>query len=101
MNRRMSRQAPSPSQLMQIADRLKRTREALGLKPAELCRATKIAPNTYSQWESATQRPELDKAKLLCDTFGYTLDWIYRGEMGGLPYTITSKLRSGPEREVA
>jgi transcriptional regulator with XRE-family HTH domain len=82
-------------QLQEIAKRLKVSREALGLKPAELCRITGIKPNTYSQWEGAKGRPNLDEATRLCDTLGYTLDWIYLGDPAGLPLSVTSKI--GPE----
>lgn len=93
---------PSPRNVQEIAKRLLRTREALELKKADLCRLAGIAPNTYNQWEPiegrpAKGRPNLDQAQRLCDTFGYTLDWIYRGNPVGLPYKIIAKLALSPE----
>jgi transcriptional regulator with XRE-family HTH domain len=85
---------PNPTDIAAIAHRLRATRESLGLKPSEVCRAAGIAPNTYSQWESATGRPSLDQAMKLCDVFGVTLDWIYRGNRTGLPFQLASALTS-------
>lgn len=83
---------PHPSDIQAIAHRLAATREAIGITPAELCRKTGIAPNTYSQWESAKGRPSLDQAMKLCDVFGVTLDWIFRGNRQGLPFQLASDL---------
>ena len=79
-----------------IAERLRRTRQAQGLSQTELCRRTTIATNTYNQWEQAKGRPELDKAVLLCDALGYTLDWIYLGDESGLPHSLAVKLLDIP-----
>lgn len=99
---------PSVRSILAIGDRLKRTREALQLTQAELCRRAGIAPNTYNQWEPKkdgsppTGRPELDYAIKLCEALGYTLDWIYRGNPVGLPYQITAKLDlSAPAEPIA
>lgn len=77
-----------------IAERLRITRQALRLKQAALCRQTGIAPNTYNQWEQERGRPDLDGAMKLCDAFGITLDWIYRGSYAGLPYEIAEGIRN-------
>jgi len=87
----MSNEALKPTSVPAISARLIATRHALGLSQVELCRRTGIATNTYNMWEKGNGRPELDKAFLLCETFGLTLDWIYRGDATGLPYGIASK----------
>jgi len=88
----MARRTPPKSELEVIAARLKAARLALKISPAELCRLTGIAANTYSQWESAKGRPSLDQAKLLCSNLGYTLDWIYLGDASTLPLRIAQNL---------
>lgn len=88
----MARKPPPQSQVQGIAARLRASREALGLTAAELCRMAGVAPNTYSQWENAKGRPQLDEAIRLCRALGYTLDWIYLGDKSGLPYALASKL---------
>lgn len=76
----------------EIAERLHKTRKALGLNQTELCRLSGIAKNTYNQWEKGHGRPELDKAMMLCDAFDLTLDWIYLGNPAGLPYHLATKI---------
>lgn len=88
----MAKKSLPPSQVEQIAHRLRMGREALGMSAAELCRRTGIQPNTYSQWENSKGRPQLDEAIKLCSALGYTLDWIYLGDRSGLPYAIASKI---------
>lgn len=86
------KRSPPQSEIDAIAERLRVTREALGLSPAELCRLTGIKPNTYSQWEKGRGRPRLDEARLLRRNLGYTLDWIYEGDRAGLPHSIAAKI---------
>jgi hypothetical protein len=88
----MGKQTAEKRQLEAIAERLRASQAALGLKAAEICRLTGIRPNTYSQWLGAKGRPRLDEAMLLCDHLGYTLDWIYFGDPSGLPYALASEL---------
>lgn len=83
---------PPQSEVEQIAGRLRISRMALSLTPAALCRLTKIRPNTYSQWESAKGRPRIDEARLLKKYLGYTLDWIYEGDRGGLSMDLAAKI---------
>lgn len=87
----------APTSVKAIGNRLQATRQALGLSQAEICRLTGIAPNTWNQWERGVGRPELDKAFELCKTLGVTLDWIYRGNPGGLPFDLAQKVLKAPE----
>lgn len=86
------RRAPPQSELEQIAARLILSREAQALSPTALCKLAKIATNTYSQWESAIRRPQIDQAKLLRRYLGYTLDWIYEGDRSGLSFKLADKI---------
>lgn len=74
-----------------IAARLRQTRLALGLSQAALCRKCGIAANTYNQWEKG-QRPQLDEAIKLVDGLDLTLDWIYLGDPGRLPYEVAQAI---------
>jgi DNA-binding XRE family transcriptional regulator len=82
----------SEKTLQAIAHRLERTREALGLSQSEFADKAGIARNTYNQWEKGKGRPQLDGAIALCTAYGLTLDWIYFGQMAGLPYQTAQKL---------
>lgn len=90
-NRRMG-EAPSKSRVKAIAFRLRQGRAALGLSQAELCRRAGIATNTYNQWEKEKGAPDVWQAIRLVRAFGYTLDWIFEGNVAGLPHGIASKL---------
>ena len=76
----------------EIARRLRATRLALGLKPSALCEATGIGTSTYSQWEAALRFPDVVQMIALCDRFALTLDWIYRGQIGGLSYDLATRV---------
>jgi transcriptional regulator with XRE-family HTH domain len=77
-----------------IAERLRMTREALGVrKQKDFAERAQISPNTYNQWEKGRVYPDLQYAIRLCDEYGITLDWIYLGDPSGLPYHIARLLR--------
>ena len=84
--------SPHIRNLDAIAARLRATREAFGLGQNEFARRAGIASNTYNQYEQAKNLPRLDFANQLCDTYGITLDWIYRGDTAGLPLQIANLL---------
>jgi transcriptional regulator with XRE-family HTH domain len=63
------------------------------LTQADACRAAKIEPNTWNQYEKGINRISLDKAALICEAFNVTLDWLYRGNAAGLPFSFAARLR--------
>lgn len=72
-----------------IAERLIRTREALGLSQAQWCRLTGIAPQAWNNYEQGLNRISIDQAIKVCQATGVTTDWIYRGLMSaGLPMQL-------------
>lgn len=86
-NRRMA------ESLKSLGNRLKHTREALGLSAAELCKTIDCKPNRWSQYENGERKITLEIADRLCDEFGLTLDWIYRNDPAMLPHAIRVKIR--------
>lgn len=76
-----------------LGERLKITREALGLSAAELCRIIDCKPNRWSQYEAGERRITLEVANALCDEFGLSLDWIYRENPAQLPHALRVKIR--------
>lgn len=83
----------NPRSIDAIAERLKLTREALGMRQNAFAAAADLKPNAYNQYEKARGRPELDQAQALCDAHGLTLDWIYRGDASGLPAALVERIR--------
>lgn len=80
-----------------IAGRLVRTREALKVSAAELCRKIDCKPNRWSQYETGERPITLAIANRLCDEYGLTLDWIYRGNPAALPRHININPPRGPK----
>lgn len=75
-----------------IAARLRATRGALGLTQRDLCRESGIGESAYNQFERGHRPLTLVPALRLCERFGLTLDWFYRGDRSGLPERITARL---------
>lgn len=79
-----------------IAERLRVTREAMGLRPRDIAAATGIRPNAYVQYESGYRRPNLEDMIRYAEVYGVPLDWIYRGDPSSLPFRIANiVLKSG------
>ena len=91
----MAANAPHPESIEAIADRLKRTREAMGFyNQAEWCRLVGIDTNAWNNYEKARNRISIDQAIKVCQATGVTTDWIYRGLMtAGLPANVQTALQ--------
>ena len=63
-----------PDSPHEIGQRLRLTREALGLSQAELCRRTGIRPAAWNNAETGDNRIGIESAVELCKTTGVTLD---------------------------
>ena len=46
----------------------------------------------YNNWEKGVRRIPVDAAERLCDRYGLTLDFIYRGRRDGLSSTALNVL---------
>lgn len=77
-----------------IGERLALTRRAIGLAQNDFAAGGGLAGNTYNQYESGKNRPNLDAAIKLCDAYGLTLDWIYLGDPSGLRYQLADAIKS-------
>ena len=50
-----------------------------------------FAPTQYNNWEKGTRRIPVEAAERLCEAYGVTLDFVYRGRRDGLS-EIASKV---------
>lgn len=75
-----------------IGERIVLTREAMGMSAAEFARFLGFGTQALSNYETGLRRPSLDQAFVIVQKAGVTLDWIYLGDVSGLPLRITSKL---------
>jgi hypothetical protein len=75
-----------------IGERLDVWLEAEGKKAVEICAAIGEEENKFSQWRNGKHRLALEAADALCNRYGLTLDWLYRGDMRGLPHELHNKI---------
>jgi len=69
----------------EIGARLTQTREAFSaLNGQEWALRNGFNIAQYRSWERGERRIPVDNAEKLCETYGLTLDWIYRGRRDGL-----------------
>lgn len=61
---------------------------------ADFCRKAGMSPSAWNNYETGDRRISIDAAIALCDRFGVTLDWIYRGRIAGLPHEFMTFLDS-------
>jgi transcriptional regulator with XRE-family HTH domain len=81
--------------------RLTVLREALNMKQADMCRATGFATSQWAQHENGTRRLSLDAALKLHDLFGATLDYLFLGDMNGLPVRLAAAMLERPDAKAA
>ncbi len=85
--------ALDPTSLAATGQRLLATRLALGYESQlEFAHAAGVSPQAWNNYERGRSRPALEIALALCAQFQLTLDWIYRGDAGGLPHRLARAL---------
>ena len=83
-----------PRKIRECADRITRTRLALGFKTQiAFCKAIGVRSDLYNAFENAVRRVSLAAAFKIRDKFGIPLDWIYCGDAAGLPAALYKKLK--------
>jgi transcriptional regulator with XRE-family HTH domain len=70
----------------EIGARLRRLRESYGPDLSQRAWAERhnFSPTQYNNWELGTRRIPVDSAEELCNLYGLTLDFVYRGRRDGL-----------------
>lgn len=85
-----------PHRNIVVGRRLKLARMAMGWgeRQGRFAQAAGISLTAYNQWESGENYPGVDNAIKLCEKHvGLTLDWIYRGNMDGMPTRLSSAIQ--------
>lgn len=80
----MSKEKEKP--FAEIGARLVRVREAFGpgMKQKEWAAKHGLGETQLGNWETGARRIPVENAERLCDLYGLTLDFIYRGRRDGL-----------------
>lgn len=76
-----------------VARRLTRSREALGLDQEDFGEGAGLSQPRYNQYETGKRLLTLAAAMMLCERYQMTLDWLYRGDPSGLPKRLWDALR--------
>lgn len=79
--------------MVAIGRRLKMTREALGLSQAEFASRAGLSKNAYNMYEKGKQRPSIESAIALVETYRITLDWIYLGDNSALRHDMVETMK--------
>ena len=95
MDKRDSNLAPGPDQA-DVARRLGAIFAAIELSPAQVAEACGCGENAISQWlgRGTPRLINLTAAVRLCSAYAVTLDYIYRGEFGGMAYDLVQRIRT-------
>lgn len=83
---------PSRQEAIEIAARLKAARMAINPNQSEFARRAGLTQNRYNQYETAERPLTLDAALKLRDTYGLTLDYLFRGDAALVPYGLMERL---------
>jgi DNA-binding XRE family transcriptional regulator len=74
-----------PLPYAEIGARLRRVREANSDdSQKQWAERHGFSPTQYNNWEKGARRIPVDSAERLCDLYGLTLDFVYRGRLDGL-----------------
>ena len=79
----------------EIAARLGAIREAFSdMNRREWAEAQGFNVTQYVNWENGTRRIPIEAAERLCDRYGLSLDFIYRGKLDGCSDSAIRRLSS-------
>lgn len=74
--------------LKAVGARLDATGRALGAKQVELAAVAGVSPQAWNNYLQGMRPLDIGAAINLCDRYRLTLDWLYRGIPGGLPFEL-------------
>jgi transcriptional regulator with XRE-family HTH domain len=77
-----------------VGKRLLLTREALRMTQREFASAAGFKESAYGQYETGARTLLPERAIALCHAHKVTLEWIYLGEIGTLPYKLGAAIRA-------
>jgi hypothetical protein len=81
------------TQYIEIGRRLRAVREAFGgLSQKSWAEKHAFGQTQWNNWEAGARRIPVDCAERLCEAYGLTLDFVYRGRRDGLADTASKVL---------
>lgn len=84
---------PDDVQYAEIGARLERIRKEMSdLSQRAWAERHGFNPTQYNNWAKGSRRIPVEAAEKLCEAYGLTLDFIYRGRRDGLPSNLRNKV---------
>jgi len=80
--------------LAQVGRHLRMLRTALGHSQQDWAYALQITPQVLNKWESGKRQPNIEVLFRICDSFGCSLDFIFRGKMRASVRDISPELQA-------
>lgn len=77
-----------------VGKRLKLLRSILADTQVEFAAAMNIRPNAWNNYELGRSRIGIDAAARVCAVHGVTMDFIFLGDVSGLPYSLQDTIRN-------
>ena len=77
-----------------MGGRLRVVREALGLTQEDMAENMGIVVTTLSAWESGRNQIDIVKLAKSATRWGFTTDWVARGELAGLRKDLADKVEA-------
>lgn len=75
----------APPEYAAIGERLRAIREAFStLSQTAWAKKHNFAVTQYNNWEKGVRRIPVESAERLCEVYGLTLDFVYRGRRDGI-----------------
>lgn len=91
---------PGREEIAATAERLRRARMAINPNQTEFARGAGLQQNRYNQYETGARPLTLDAAVRLCNAYGLTLDYLFRGDTTFVPHGLIESLRrQGPDKK--
>lgn len=79
----------------EVGNRLRSARLALGwTSQKDFAEACDIGVTAYNNWENGRQLPKPSQLVKVCERFGLTMDFVYRGKLDALPMNLSKDISS-------
>lgn len=82
-----------------VGNRFRLSIAAIGKKPADIARLYGKSQQLISNYIRGERPLDVELAVKLHARFGITLEWLYLGDMKGLPYELAQKMMPISEEE--
>lgn len=85
-----------------VGERLALAREAVGKRQVDWAREYQLSsPSKLANWEAGSHYPAPWFLVRLCEDYGFTMDWFYRGVRAGVSVARADDLRRAAMEELA